>query len=112
MPGLGIGFALLGGLQDPAENGDQVFFHITILVLERLELLLCCCLGFSDPSKKHLNQLVAAARSALLEETEKQCMPLARPAHIQKIAHFHGGGFGSELSQLGVGNALQHSGQG
>jgi hypothetical protein len=51
---------------------------------------------------------VATARSGLLEEAEEQGIPLARAAHIQKIAHFHGRRFGSELSELGVGNALQH----
>ena len=79
-----------------------------MLILERLELLLCCCLGFSDPPKEHLYQLVAAVRSGLLEQAEKQRVPLARPAHTQKIAHFHGSGFGGELSELGVRDALQH----
>jgi hypothetical protein len=108
VPGLGVGFSVLGCFQHPAEDGDQCFFHFPMLILERLELLLCCCLGFSDPSKEHLNQLVAAVRSGLLEQTEKQRMPLARPAHAQKIAHFQGSGFGGELPELGVGNALQH----
>jgi hypothetical protein len=35
-------------------------------------------------------------------------LPLARPAHAQKIAHFHGSGFGGELPEFGVGDALQH----
>src|SRR3954451_17693816 len=65
MPGLGIGFSILGRLEHSAENGDQDFFHPAVLILERLEFLLGRGLGFSDASKEHLNQLVAAVRTGL-----------------------------------------------
>jgi len=107
MPGRGVGFSLLGRLEHPAEYGDQAFLHSPVLILKRLELLLGDRLGPADPSKQHLDQLVPAARSGLPEQAEKQGVALACPGHIEKLAHLHGSAFGGELSELGVGDALQ-----
>src|SRR3954451_16061562 len=46
MPGLGIGFSILGRLEHSAENGDQGFFHPAVLILERLEFLLAAAWVF------------------------------------------------------------------
>jgi hypothetical protein len=108
MPRLGIGFSILGRLEHSAKNGDQGFFHPAVQILERLEFLLGRSLGFSDASKEHFNQLVAAVRTGLLKQAEKQGVPLTRPAHAQQIAHFHRSGFSGELSEFGVGDAFQH----
>ena len=35
-------------------------------------------------------------------------MPLAWPGHVQQLTHFHGGGFGGELPELGMGDAFQY----
>jgi len=108
MSGLGVGFSLFGRLEHSAEDGDQSFFHPPVLILECLELLLGDRLGPTNSSKQHLDQLVAAARSSVLKQAEKQGMALACSGHIQKLAHFQGCGFGGKLSELGVGDAFQY----
>ena len=45
------------------------------------------------------------------EEAEKEGVSLACPGHVQKLAHFHGCGFGGELPELGVGDAFQYRGR-
>ena len=51
MPGLGIGFALLGDLQDPAENSDQVFFASRFWSWSVLSFSFAAAWVFSDPSR-------------------------------------------------------------
>ena len=107
MPGFDIGLFPLGRLEHLAEDGDQGLLHLPVLILEGLEPLLGSRLGPADPMKKHFDQFIAAARSGLPEEAEKQGVTLARAGHAEKLAHFQGGGFGGELAELGVGDPLQ-----
>src|SRR5687768_17211822 len=84
MPGFGI--SLLGRLEHLAKDGDQGLLHLPVLILEGFEPLLGSRLGPTDPMKKHFDQFIAAARSGLPEEAEKQGVTLARAVHAEKLA--------------------------
>lgn len=94
------------GDQHLPENGDQRLLHCTVLIAQCREFLLGSRLRAPDAEQKHLDQLVAAARSRLTDQGQQQGVPLAF-LHVEKLADLEHGGFGGELADLGVGHALQ-----
>jgi len=107
MPELGIGFLFLRGLEHLAEDADQGFLDLPVPSVEVLQLLLGCGLRSPDAAQHHLDQFVATAHAGLPQQAEQQRVPPARLRDIEEIAHFQNRGLGSELAQLGMGDALQ-----
>ena len=94
-------------LQHLAENADQRFLDSTVLIVQRLELLLGRGLSPPDAAQHHLDQFVATAHAGLTQESEQQRVPLSGLGDVEKVTHLQRRGFGGELTQLGMGDALQ-----
>ena len=84
-----------------AEDADQVLLRGPMLLVQLLKLLLGQGLGTPDATQHHLDQLIAAPQA------EQEGVTLARLGDAQQVAHLRSGGFGRELAQLGVGDAIQ-----
>ena len=78
-----------------------------MLVVQGVELLLGRGLCPPDAAQHHLDQLVAAAHTGLAQQGEQQGVPLAWLGDVEQVAHVQRRGFGGELAQLGMGDALQ-----
>ena len=102
-----VGLLGLFRLQHLAKNADQGFLDSTVLIMQRLQLLLGRGLGPPDAAQHHLDQFVAAAHACLTQKSKQQRVPLARLGNVEKFAHLQRRGLGGELAELGVGNTLQ-----
>jgi hypothetical protein len=60
-----------------------------------------------DAAQHHLDQLVATAHARLLQQAEQQRVPPAWLHDVEEITYFQSRGLGSELAQLGMGDARQ-----
>lgn len=78
-----------------------------MFVVQRFQPLLGCCLCSPDTTQHHLDQFVASAHACLAQQSKHQRMTLARLRDVEKVVHLHGGGFGGELAELGMGDAFQ-----
>ena len=103
----GIGFLGLGRLKHFSEDADQGFFDPTMLVVQRFQPLLGCCLCSPDTAQHHLDQFVASTHACLAQQSKHQRMTLARLRDVEKVVHLQDGGFGGELAELGMGDAFQ-----
>jgi hypothetical protein len=78
-----------------------------VLIVQGLQSLLGRGLRSPDTAHHHFDQLVAAPHADLTQQGEQQRMALARLGDVDEIAHLQRGGFGGELAELGMGDALQ-----
>ena len=94
-------------LQHLAENADQRFLDSTVLIMQRLQLLLGRGLSPPDAAQHHLDQFVATAHACLTQKSKQQCVPLAWLGDVEKFAHLQRRGLSGELAEFGVGNTFQ-----
>jgi hypothetical protein len=103
----GIGVLRLLCFEHLAEDADQVFLRGSMLLMQFLKLLLGQGLGAPYAAQHHRGQLVTAPHAGLAQQGEQEGMTLSRLGDVQQVAHLRSGGFGRELAQLGVGDAIQ-----
>jgi hypothetical protein len=102
-----VGFLNLCRLQHLAKNADQRFLGFTLLIMQRLQLLLGRGLGPPNPAQHHLDQFVPTAHACLAQKSKQQRVPLAWLENVEKFADLQRRRLSSELAELGVGNTIQ-----